>query len=211
VAVKERHVRIAPLVYWLARTSPSAFCLVRPLWQRLKRVLRLNPTTERRRRLRYYEETVRLARVHAAAGGSVLDVGAHDSDVLQRLVWFDRRVGLDLEHVPPQRGVEIVLGDFLDYRPEELFDLVVCLEVLEHLDDPSRFAAKLLATGRTVIVSVPYRWPAGTWPTHKQDPVDEAKLESWMGRPPVESRIVSDGRERLIAVFRGVPKGWGSG
>ena len=50
-------------------------------------------------------------------------------------------------------------------------------------------------------MSVPYEWPAGRYPGHVQDPVSEAKLVGWMGRVPVETRVVRNGAERLIAVF----------
>ena len=80
---------------------------------------------------------------------------------------------------------------------------MLCLQVLEHLEDPETFARKLFESGRSVIVSVPYRWPAGLRPGHVQDPVDEAKLIGWTGRTPVETCVVRNGRDRLIAVFHG--------
>ncbi len=65
------------------------------------------------------------------------------------------------------------------------------------------FAKKLLDTGRTVIITVPYKWPKGMCNAHVQDPVDEAKLELWTQRKPVETSIVADwGQERLIAVYQ---------
>jgi hypothetical protein len=63
------------------------------------------------------------------------------------------------------------------------------------------FFRKLRGAGRVVIVSVPYRWPQGVHPEHVQDPVDEQKLLGWAGQQPLETRIVMDERERLIAVF----------
>jgi 2-polyprenyl-3-methyl-5-hydroxy-6-metoxy-1,4-benzoquinol methylase len=84
--------------------------------------------------------------------------------------------------VPRQRGIERVSADFLAYRPPLRFDLVLCLQVLEHLQDPETFARKLLDSGRIVIMSVPYQWPAGRNPRHLQDPVSEAKLIGWAGR-----------------------------
>jgi hypothetical protein len=82
-------------------------------------------------------------------------------------------------------------------------DLVLCLQVLEHLQDPETVARKLLDSGRIVIMSVPYQWPAGRNPRHLQDPVSEVKLIGWAGRAPVETRLVRNGVDRLIAVFRG--------
>jgi hypothetical protein len=90
----------------------------------------------------------------------------------------------------------------------ELFDLVFCLQVLEHLDRPGAFLRKLLRTGSVVIVSIPYNWPFDEESDHTNDPIDEAKLLGWAGRRWMKARIVEDdSRERLIAVFRGGEEG----
>lgn len=104
---------------------------------------------------------------------------------------------------PGSRGSSGCRPTFSPTGPPLRFDLVLCLQVLEHLQDPETFARKLLDSGRIVIVSVPYQWPAGRNPRHLQDPVSEAKLIGWAGRAPVETRLVRNGVDRLIAVFRG--------
>jgi hypothetical protein len=132
----------------------------------------------------------------------VIDVGANETDILFELSGFTRRVALDIRFIPPRKGLETVVQDFHRYTPPTRFDLVLCLQVLEHLDEPEPFARKLFETGRTVIVSVPYRWPAGVVKGHVQDPVDEAKLLEWTGREPDEVCIAADRWKRLIAVYR---------
>jgi hypothetical protein len=156
-----------------------------------------------RREFRYYGEVVRLAREHAPNGGSVLDVGANETEVLERLEWFERRVALDVNEIPPRAGVETVAADFNYFEPAERFDLVLCLQVLEHLDRPRPFARKLLAAGRTTIISVPHEWPGWVTEEHVHDPVDESKLRAWTGYDPTETAIIEDvGMERLIAAYR---------
>jgi hypothetical protein len=200
---------------WLSRRLQAAARLVsqraprvarrlRPAWWALDTRLGLTNYWGQRKHFEYYAEVARLARAHVPAGGSALDVGAADTELLRRLDWFARRVALDRRPPRPSPHVERVVGDFMDYRPPKPFDLVLCLQVLEHLEDPETFARKLLATGRRVIVSVPYRWPAGLSRGHVQDPVDEAKVIRWTGRAPVDTSIVRNGRDRLIAVFEGV-------
>ena len=117
--------------------------------------------------------------------------------------FVERRVALDARYILPQAGIETIVMDFMNYQPESDFDLVLCLQVLEHLREPATFAKKLLETGRTVIISVPYRWPKGEHKEHLQDPVDEAKLELWMQRKPTTTSIIADQKkERLIAVYQ---------
>jgi SAM-dependent methyltransferase len=154
-----------------------------------------------RRTSAYYREVVRLANEYGKEGGSVLDVGAHETKVLSQLPRFPRRVALDRGKVSPQKGVETIRANFLKWEPVEHFDLVLCLQVLEHIPNAQEFARRLFAAGDTVIVSVPYRWPRGKCKFHIHDPVDDAKLREWTGRDPSFSVIVNDESERLIAVY----------
>lgn len=154
-----------------------------------------------RKRSAYYQEVVRLAQLHGKPGGSVLDVGAHETKVLSCLTGFSRRVALDRGVISKQRGVETVRANFLKWEPTERFDLVLCLQVLEHVPDATTFAQRLFAAGRTVILSVPYRWPRGKCKEHVHDPVDEDKLRDWTGRDPTFSVVITDKSARLIAVY----------
>lgn len=157
-----------------------------------------------RRQMRYYRQVLDFARRYASGGGSVLDVGGRDCEYIAWFDWFQRKVVLDLKPPPLRPGVEVVASDFLAWQPDTTFDLVLCLQVLEHLPDPAPFCRKLLAAGRLVIVSVPYRWPNGLCTYHLQDPVDLAKLLRWTGRAALDQAVVRDGaRERLVAVFDG--------
>jgi len=158
---------------------------------------------ERRRTMRYYAEVLRLARKYAPAAESVLDVGPNGTPLVCELDWIASKTVIDLSSQPIP-GATCLQGDFLQYRPERPFDLVLCLQVLEHIGPAGEFAQRLLAAGRLVIVSVPYRWPAGSCVHHVQDPVDEDKLRGWMQQSSLEQQIIRDGaRDRLIAVLAG--------
>ncbi len=187
----------------LARRAPVVHRLVRPPWRLLKRTLGIADYWERRRHLLYYRAVIRLAREYVPSGAGVLDVGANKADLLSELSWFDRRVALDVVPLPRRRGIERVTIDFMEYRPDMDYDLVLCLQTLEHIEDPGPFARKLLETGKTVIISVPYKWPRGAYEPHVQDPVDEIKLLAWTGRQPTEFEVVANGMDRLIAVYSG--------
>ncbi len=187
---------------WLGRHYPLAYRLAQPPWRLLMRLLGRPVYWDGRRHLHYYQEVVRLARKHVPSGGRVIDVGSHGTELLQQLDWFDLRIALDSRYAMPRPGIDTVISDFRDFEPSEVFDLLLCLQVLEHVPEPQPFARKLLRTGRTVIISVPYLWPLETHRSHLHDPVDEAKLRRWTGAEPVETSIVDDGRQRLIAVYR---------
>jgi len=97
---------------------------------------------------------------------NVLDAGCGEGETLERLsgVLPVRQVAIDLnpesvayakERVP---GAEISQGDLLDLPFEDgEFDLVLCLEVLEHLPDPAAGLAELVrVAGRDIVLSVPH-------------------------------------------------------
>jgi 2-polyprenyl-3-methyl-5-hydroxy-6-metoxy-1,4-benzoquinol methylase len=158
---------------------------------------------EQRRQMAYYREVVRLAREFAPAAQSVLDVGPNGTPLVCELDWIGSKTVVDLAQADIP-GATCIQGDFLTYQPEQTFDLVLCLQVLEHVGPAEAFARKLLDTGAVVIISVPYCWPAGGCKPHVHDPVDRAKLLAWTGKASITDVVVRDRRrERLIAVFEG--------
>jgi hypothetical protein len=157
-----------------------------------------------RAHLNYY----RVAREYVeqlSPGASLMDVGSWNTPVV---TWgrFERRYACDLAHVPEYPGVVSHVGDFLTWELPEHVSVATCLQTLEHLRDAviMDFTAKLLASADALVVSVPYRWPAGQEPSHQQDPIDLAKLTRLMhGRKPAEHNVVKDGKlRRLVAVWR---------
>jgi hypothetical protein len=158
-----------------------------------------------RRRLRYYGEVVRLARRWAGDARSVIDVGSGNLPLVLELDWIPSKTSLDFYHRGRLPGCTNLRADFMAYAPPQRLDLVVCLQVLEHLQRPDLFAAKLLQTGRTVIISVPYRWPKGRTASHLHDPIDQEKLLGWTKKPWIDEVVVREdaGDERLIVVLEG--------
>lgn len=136
---------------------------------------------------------------------TVLDVGSKSTPILEwRRGSAHRLVSIDLYHPYSAEGVESITQDFMDYPIEEPFDLVTCLQVLEHVPDAAAFARKLLAAGKIVVVSVPYKWPKGFCSSHIHDPVDEHTMRSWFGRTPTSQYIAQEqsGLRRLVQVYR---------
>ena len=94
----------------------------------------------------------------------------------------------------------------MKFDPGARFEVVTCLQVLEHLDNKKvrKFAKKLLrhSTDMTII-SVPFMWEDGLCQQHLQDPIDLKKLTSWTGIEPSDHFIVVDGTvKRLVAKYK---------
>jgi methyltransferase family protein len=161
-----------------------------------------------RSELLYYQYFRFIVRCVGHDARSMADVGSGNCPYLDWFDWIPERVSIDLRTPYRSAAVQGVQGDI---RALELprFDLVSCLQVLEHVDDPAAFARRLLAIGRLVLVSVPHRWPRGT-PGHRHDPVTLRKLERWFGRRAnyhvlVREPFLGAKGERLLALFDADP------
>ena len=131
---------------------------------------------------------------------SVLDVGGRQSPLLSSLPSSLSRTCLDSERVPRAPGIRFLHADFHTWAPDQVYDVVVCLEVLHHVEDPAAFARKLFTVGRTVLLSIPYRLPQGMSPGRHPN-LDETRLLAWTGRRPTAVQRVRDGFDRLLAVY----------
>jgi hypothetical protein len=135
---------------------------------------------------------------------SVLDVGSNGTPILEWFRGAHRLTSVDIHRPYEAPGIESACADFLEWAPGEHFELVTCLQVLEHVPEPERFARKLLDSGSIVVASVPYKWGKRACREHIHDPVDETKMLSWFGREPAHSQIATEphGIRRLIQVYR---------
>ncbi|MGA0594953.1 hypothetical protein [Enterovirga sp. CN4-39] len=152
----------------------------------------------------YYVAVKQIAERIAGNAYSILDVGSNATPVLD---WFPEvpiRHSVDVRRPYKAEGIRSFKADFLNWEPKRRkFNVVLCLQVLEHLDRPREFAEKLVSMSDVAIVSVPYKWPENKTHWHKQDPVDEEKLASWFGRQPNFSYIATElsGEQRIVVVY----------
>lgn len=148
-----------------------------------------------------YYQTVRDLLQGMGPQESLLDVGCFDTPVS---TWgeFQRRSAVNLTDCPRYEGVQYHIGDYLRMQLPR-HSVITCLQVIEHFTDAvvAQWADKLLSGADTVIVSVPFQWPAGQEEGHIQDPIDEFKFLQMMGNPP-HSTLTLTG-SRLVGVFPG--------
>ena len=153
----------------------------------------------------YLQYVYYIARTVARNANSVLDVGSNNCDYLEWLYWIDRKYSLD--RVSPYRSDTVtgVKADFYDWDHPHSFGLTMCLQTMEHVDDPERFAAKLMDISHHLIVSVPYMWPeVGAHVSHY---LTEDDLTRWFGRAPNCSFVVEEPfcevakSRRIVAYF----------
>lgn len=87
-------------------------------------------------------------------GGKILDIGCMDDYLLKRLPKKFDYTGFDEE--PLCENKKIIKGKVEDYLENKKYDIVLCTEVLEHLDDPVDVIKKIKRLSkRFVLISVP--------------------------------------------------------
>ena len=145
-----------------------------------------------RRQLKYYS-IVRQWLDDLGPLESILDIGCFDTPVA---TWgdFQQRYTLDRHSRPALLGVLPIVGTWPTHSHlVPRCDVVTCLQVIEHLDDPQPFVDAVFSHARrAVILSLPWMWQAGHCPSHKQDPIDMAKINAWVKRTSGRSAIVDD-------------------
>ena len=106
-----------------------------------------------------------LIRASGIPAGSIAEIGCGAGGVLAelrsafpqaRLAGFD--IAPDAAKFWPQHaaaGIEFVLGDFFAARREPSYDVILLLDVLEHLADPMGFLARVRTCARHLVLHIP--------------------------------------------------------
>jgi hypothetical protein len=155
----------------------------------------------------YLSQSKCLSQFIARCCRSVIDVGSNGCPVLEWFPLLERRVSIDIQLPYAAKGIKSIKGDFIEFRPDCIFDLGLWLQVLEHVPDAAQFAQKLLSVCKHLIVSVPYNWEvnANTLTIgHIHDPVDEEKMRQWFDRAPDFQMVCKEreaGIQRLICYY----------
>ncbi|WP_117149369.1 class I SAM-dependent methyltransferase [Paraliobacillus zengyii] len=145
-----------------------------------------------RKNMMYYQYVDFLVHAFASDARSIIDVGTANTQYIEDYYWIPEKYVLDIEKPYRSPNVTSVEMDFLEYEPENKFDFLTCLQVLEHIPKVEMFARKLLRVADRVLISVPYVWPERSEEEHIHDPIDLDKVTKWMGREPSYYIIVTE-------------------
>jgi hypothetical protein len=141
----------------------------------------------------------------------MIDVGSAGGDFIEQFDHVPARYSVDLRNPYSSSTVEGITCDFLTWVPPMSFEIAMCLQVIEHVEEAQRFARKLLDTAEIVVVSLPWKWKKGSNKSHIHDPVNADKVLEWFGREPnfsiVVKEVVTDA-PRYVAVFDFLEPKW---
>jgi 2-polyprenyl-3-methyl-5-hydroxy-6-metoxy-1,4-benzoquinol methylase len=121
----------------------------------------------------------------------ILEIGSGRGLLSSELAAYGEVTSLDLSPVAMDAArrrwaglpIEFLAGDFLEMRLPGPFDVAIALEVLEHVEDQSRFIDRIdesLSPGGTLILTTPQRWVAKYWA--KQPGNFLQPVENWLSK-----------------------------
>lgn len=154
----------------------------------------------------YYQYMRYVIQCIGANATSIIDVGTGNSPYLEWFDWIPEKFSVDRGTPYSSDTVKPITGNILDLAFDRKYDICTCLQVLEHVKDPTPFARRLFDLSDLVLISVPYKWPKGATKSHVNDPVVLADVERWCGRKAnynlvVREPFINKKGERLFAIF----------
>lgn len=155
---------------------------------------------EERKYLSYYQEVNRLLN-EFGPGNSILDIGSGGTPVA---TWgdFTDRHQCDKSNCKVYNGVKFHKCDWMDMKVEKKFDVITCLQVMEHLPNyeyVKEFSKKIVSNCRYAIFSVPINWGADVCKHHPLDPISFNDLSKFdYGKEWISYRLCKDKMKRAV-------------
>jgi SAM-dependent methyltransferase len=91
-------------------------------------------------------ERIRQITIHARGNATVLDIGCGNGNLLRYLREREPKLsltGIDLSTPGHEKGITFLSGDVLTWPFDTQFDVVLNLQVIEHLPEPAQFIRRL--------------------------------------------------------------------
>lgn len=175
-----------------------------------KQALRLGSNEERlsdywntRANFVYLHVCKRLIDIIGRSASVVADIGSNRTPLLDFFPGNPVKYSVDPATPYSGEGVTAVREDFLHWIPPQKIEFCTCLQVLEHVPDPSAFAKKLLEVCEVSLVSVPYKEEPGANVSHINSMIDYQVISKWFGREPNFFYVAKElgNEERIICIF----------
>ena len=145
---------------------------------------------------------------------SIIDIGSRDTEVIFN--YRGDKTLLDIKNCYnkaqtnkiQELGINFIQDSIYTYTPNRTYDIALCLQTLEHLDDPALAFQKVLGMSKYSIISLPYKWEPDyeDGSNHSQHLVDENIIQQWSNKEPIESYKESESSKpdlvRIINLYK---------
>jgi len=177
-------------------------------------------SSKNRKDQQYYRDAWCAIRFFGEGARSIVDVGSSFPPFVMSTDWIPEKE-ITSKYFPGnerpcgtanqcvlQDGVQANIMDFYNWQPTKVYDVALSMQVIEHVSNPTRFMRKLLKTGRTVVVTVPYKWDDRHMQSHKHHKIALDDMRQWAGKHESHFWVSQDpGKgqysQRLLMVFQG--------
>lgn len=162
-----------------------------------------------RKNYTYYDYVKKICTDLIGVDSSIIDFGCRDTEIIFDLSCKNKYL-LDIENIysKSQRNriqelkIIFLQEDIYHIQYFNRFDISLCLQTLEHLDDPPTAFKKIFdATTKYIIISLPYKWQYCKY--HKHHMIDENQIFIWTNLKPYITKIISDDSiERIVNIYK---------
>jgi SAM-dependent methyltransferase len=135
---------------------------------------------------------------------SIIDYGCRDTEVIFDLECNNKFL-LDKENfynkkqknIIKNKNIKFLEKSIYDVNFENEFDICLCLQTLEHLDNPKKaFEIIHKSSKNYTIISLPYQWSQFKYHLHHH--INEEVIKEWTGIEPSESFLNGN---RIINIY----------
>lgn len=151
----------------------------------------------------YLHVCKQIMKIVGSSATTIVDVGSNRTPILEFLPMVTNRYSVD-PHTPYlEEGITSVYEDFLLWDSPTNVQFGTCLQVMEHVPNPTDFAQKLLDVCEVVLISVPYLEAPKVNAGHIHSMINLQTIEKWFGKSPNFYYIAREmsGDERIISLF----------
>jgi SAM-dependent methyltransferase len=142
---------------------------------------------------------------------SIIDFGCRNTEIIFNLK-CDKKFLLDMQNhyneeqkkIILEKNIKFLEQSIYDIKFENEFDVCLCLQTLEHLENPEK-AFELIhkASKKYTIISLPYKWKSRL---HNHSNINEQVIKKWTGIEPDDSFVIKEHQDecrssRIINVY----------
>lgn len=173
----------------------------------------MGPNGSGREHYRYYDTLYFIMKQFESDTKSVLEVGCTKDPFIKHVDWANERLCVAPYSAYGKtalgHAVNTTKADFVKWKAPKVYDLVVCSQVAEHVQNPKEFVRKLVRTAKIAVISVPFMWPPSAKSHHVTNYINLEMMENWtLPQKPIMSTIVQEDQDthgrlrRLIVVYK---------